>query len=214
MAEEIYREWFICFRFPGYKTAAFEKGIPKGWEVKTLDNIIELAYGKALKASERIDGKYPVYGSSGIVGSHNETLVRNGGIIVGRKGNVGSIHWSKIGFFPIDTVYYVKTSLPNCFVFYILKSMNFINNDSAVPGLNRNQAYSNKVLLPAGSLIDMFGDFIQSLIDQIENLTSSIKLLEKTKDSLLPRLISGKLSVENLNIQFPPSMQNSSAERQ
>ena len=208
MAEEIYREWFVRFRFPGNQTSEFEKGIPKEWEINTLGDIIELAYGKALKADERIEGEYPVYGSSGIVGYHNKAFVLDGGIIVGRKGNVGSVHWANKGFFPIDTVYYVKSSLPSCFIFYVLKSMNFINNDSAVPGLNRNQAYSNKLLLPSLDLINIFSEFVQPIFEQIEILTCSNELLERTKNELLTRLISGKLSVEDLNIQFPPSMQD------
>ena len=99
MAEEIYREWFVRFRFPGWEQTAFEKGIPVGWDVKTLGSIVELVYGKALKSEDRCDGNYPVYGSSGVVGYHNEALVKRGGIIVGRKGNVGSIHWCDKPFF-------------------------------------------------------------------------------------------------------------------
>lgn len=211
MAEEIYREWFVRFRFPGYQTAEFEKGIPKGWKNNILGDIIELAYGKSLKADDRVEGVYPVYGSSGIVGYHNKAFVIDGGIIVGRKGNVGSVHWSKKGFFPIDTVYYVKASLPNGFIFYALKSMNFINNDSAVPGLNRNQAYSNKLLLPDLDLIDMFWKFTQPMFEQIDILTCSNEILERTKKELLPRLISGRLSVADLDILFPPSMQTTAA---
>ncbi len=74
-----------------------------------MGDAIELAYGKALKADTRVAGDIPVYGSAGIVGYHNEGLIKGPGIIVGRKGNVGSIFWSDTDVFPIDTVFYVRS---------------------------------------------------------------------------------------------------------
>jgi type I restriction enzyme, S subunit len=206
MAEEIYREWFVRFRFPGYQNAEFEKGIPKDWKLQKLKDIVELAYGKALKAEERVFGKFPVYGSSGVVGFHNEAIVNGSGIIVGRKGNVGSVHWAHTGFYPIDTVYYVESKLPNCYLYHLLRSLNFINNDSAVPGLNRNQAYSNGVLFPGSYLLDQYDKVTKPIYEQVISLDSSNENLLETKRLLLPRLISGKILVEDLDIQFPPSM--------
>ncbi|MAL32736.1 MAG: hypothetical protein CMG84_04725 [Marinobacter sp.] len=208
MAEEIYREWFVRFRFPGWQEAEFEKGLPAGWSIKRLNDILVLQYGKALKSEDRVEGTVPVYGSSGVVGFHNEALVERPGIIVGRKGNVGAIHWSDVAFYPIDTVYYVVSDLSKHFLYYLLHSVNFINNDAAVPGLNRKQAYSNEVLVPKSGLIEQFEELVKPLYDQKRSLIKMNDNLEKTKNQLLPRLISGKLSVENLDIQFPPSMQS------
>ncbi|SVT00919.1 restriction modification system DNA specificity domain-containing protein [Klebsiella pneumoniae] len=81
---------------------------PKGWMTNRLENILELAYGKALKKTERTNGNYPVYGSGGVDGTHNEYLVKGPGVIVGRKGTVGSLHWENKNFYPIDTVFFVK----------------------------------------------------------------------------------------------------------
>jgi type I restriction enzyme, S subunit len=212
MAEEIYREWFVRFRFPGWQEAEFEKGLPAGWSIKKLNDILALQYGKALKNEDRVEGTVPVYGSSGVVGFHNEALVERLGIIVGRKGNVGAIHWSDVAFYPIDTVYYVVSDLSEHFLYYLLHSVNFINNDAAVPGLNRKQAYSNEVLVPKSGLIEQFEVLVKPLYDQKRSLIKMNDNLEKTKKQLLPRLISGKLSVENLDIQFPPSMESDSSD--
>ena len=84
--------------------------------------------------------------------------------------------------------------------------MNFINNDAAVPGLNRSQAYSNLFFLPPVSLINKYADVTDSQFGMKRFLTRKNENLIATRDRLLPRLISGKLSVENLDIQFPPSM--------
>lgn len=95
MAQTLYCEWFVNFCFPGYqptKMADSELGlIPEGWEVKKLGDVVQFAYGKALKANDRLGGSVAVYGSSGVVGYHNEYLVKAPGIIVGRKGNIGSV---------------------------------------------------------------------------------------------------------------------------
>ena len=110
MARRLYEEWFVHFRFPGHEEVSFKESelgeIPEGWECSSLQEFIELAYGKALKKSERKPGPYPVYGSSGEVGTHSEPLVKGPGIILGRKGNVGSVFWTEDDFYPIDTVYY------------------------------------------------------------------------------------------------------------
>jgi len=109
MAEELYREWFVRLRFPGHEKVKIVKGVPEGWAVKKLKEIVEFAYGKALKEEDRIEGNYPVIGSGGIIGYHNAALVKGPGIVVGRKGNVGKVIWTKKDFFPIDTVYFVRS---------------------------------------------------------------------------------------------------------
>ena len=206
LAEEIYREWFVRFRFPGHTQTKIVKGVPGDWEIKKLGSVLELLYGKALKDADRVPGEFPVYGSSGVVGTHNKALVRTPGLIVGRKGNVGSVYWSDTGFFPIDTVYSVKSALPNAYLYFLLKSMNFINNDSAVPGLNRNQAYSNQFFLPLGSLIKKFIEVVNPQFEMKYYLKQKNEKLIVIRNLLLPRLLTGKLSVESLDIQFAPSM--------
>jgi type I restriction enzyme S subunit len=106
----------------------------------------------------------------------------------------------------------VKSALPDCFLFFLLRSMNFINNDAAVPGLNRNQAYSNQFFLPPGNLIERFAAAANPLFELKRQLTKCNALLVASRDLLLPRLISGKLSVESLEIRFPPGMAGSKAE--
>lgn len=80
----------------------------KEWNKKELGEEIELAYGKGLTEKKRMNGNIPVFGSNGIVGHHNESLIKGPGVIVGRKGTVGEVKFSKVDFWPIDTTYYVK----------------------------------------------------------------------------------------------------------
>ena len=200
MARALYREWFVHFRFPGFehhpRIASPLGEIPQGWEVKKLGDVIDLNYGKALKKEDRRDGEYPVFGSSGIVGAHDTALVKGPGIIVGRKGNVGSVFWCDVDFFVIDTAYFVTSSLPLRFLFYVLPTLNFINSDAAVPGLSRNQAYTLELLVPPVTLLEKFCELAGTFERQAAILQHQIQNLRRTRDLLLPRLLSGQVDVE------------------
>ncbi|MCK9593162.1 MAG: restriction endonuclease subunit S [Methanoregula sp.] len=207
MAQAIYREWFVHFRFPGHEGVRMVESelglVPEGWEVRKLGDVLELSYGKGLKAEDRKEGNVPVFGSSGLVGYHDQAIVEGPGIVVGRKGNVGSIYWSDIDFYPIDTVYYVKSKLPLHYIFYNLQKQNFLNNDAAVPGLNRNQAYSLPFLVPDSDTLIEFEKLSDIFFNSIKLLECKITNLRRTRDLLLPKLISGELDVSGLDIQIP-----------
>ena len=200
MARALYREWFVHFRYPGHESVPLVDSplgnIPQGWEVKKLGDVLELNYGKALKKEDRREGKYPVFGSSGVVGSHDIALVDGPGIVVGRKGNVGSVFWCDEDFFVIDTAYFVTSSLPLRYIFYVLPTLNFINSDAAVPGLSRNQAYALEVNVPPSSLLEEFCKLADTFENQANTLQRQIQNLRRTRDLLLPRLLSGQIDVE------------------
>jgi type I restriction enzyme S subunit len=80
------------------------------WHEAYLGDEIELAYGKSLPAHARQSGRFGVFGSNGLVGTHDEACVDGPGIIVGRKGSVGEVTYSVDAFWPIDTTYYVVVS--------------------------------------------------------------------------------------------------------
>ena len=197
MAQQTYEEWFVRMRFPGIETAVMneETGLPEGWEKVKLKELVQLNYGKALKQDTRIEGKFNVYGSSGIVGTHNEFLVNGPSIIVGRKGNVGSVYYECENFYPIDTVYYVTSEFSLFFLFFSLKNMSFVNNDAAVPGLNRDAAYFKELLKPSLSLINDFQYYCEPKYNMIFNLQSQNQRLREARDLLLPRLMMGIVEV-------------------
>jgi len=194
-AQLLYREWFVRLRFPGHEHARLTHGIPEGWERVPLGELVTLNYGKALKADERIAGAFPVYGSSGIVGSHEKPLAIGPGIILGRKGNVGSVYWSSKDFYAIDTVYFVDGQTSNLYLFYALKHMHFINTDVAVPGLNRDLAYSGPLLLPSKGVLREFLEIVSPIHEQLDKLEEMNQKLRAARDLLLPRLMSGEIAV-------------------
>ena len=192
-ARLLYQEWFVRLRFPGYEHTRIVDGVPEGWERKRLGDHLILNYGKALKAETRVEGAFPVYGSSGIVGTHEKPLTKGPAIILGRKGNVGSVYWSSKDFYPIDTVYYINAEISNLYLFYALKHMHFISTDVAVPGLNRDLAYSRPLLLPSKSILQQFLETISPIHEQIDKLIEMNEKLKAARDLLLPRLMSGEI---------------------
>jgi len=176
--------------------------IPKGWEVLPLGDLIELAYGKALKADDRREGPIGVYGSNGLVGWHNEKLVKGPGIVVGRKGNPGVVTWVHDDFFPIDTTFYVVPS-DRCrslhFLNYALQTHDLPNlsADSAVPGLNRNHAYMSKQLVPPPDVLMAFDNYAVPLLKRVRLNEHRSRSLATIRDALLPKLLSGELRLNS-----------------
>jgi len=130
-----------------------EAGVEE-WEMVKLGEVCEFSYGKPLKAENRITGEFPVYGSNGIVGYHNDYLVKAPFIVVGRKGSAGEVTFSEKNGYPIDTTFFIKLDhekrINLGFLYYLLKTLNLgkINIQSGVPGLNRNDAYKIPIPLP------------------------------------------------------------------
>ena len=122
------------------------------WLETTVGEFCPFAYGKNLPEKKREKGPYQVYGSNGPVGSHNKPLIENPGIVIGRKGTVGAVHYVAQPFWPIDTTFYVTEAEHRDlrFTYYLLKSLGLehMNADSAVPGLNRDAAHARKIRVP------------------------------------------------------------------
>jgi len=198
MAQRLYTEWFVKFKYPGHeKVKMVDSGteyslIPDKWEVKKLGDVIELAYGKALKEDSRKPGAILVCGSGGIVGTHNEKLVEGPGIVVGRKGNAGTVFWVDEDFYPIDTAFFVRSKLNLIFAFYLLKHQNFVLGDAAVPGLNREQAYRNQMLVPPNDLVEKYVKKVEPIRTVIGKIIGLNGNLSKTRDLLIPCLVTGK----------------------
>ena len=157
-----------------------------------LKSIMKFEYGKALTEKDRIKGEYPVMGANGIIGYHNQYLIKGPSIIVGRKGSVGKINWIEENNTPIDTTFYVvenKEKIIKKYAYYMLKSLNLetLNTGRGSGGLNRETAYNQKIILP-------------SVLEQ-KKIINKIKLLEndlnEANDYLLKSPIEKEKIIEN-----------------
>lgn len=143
------------------------------WIECTLGDLVTFQRGHDLPKSQMQEGQYPVVGSNGIIGFHNEYTTDNPSITVGRSGNVGKpfIYYGKT--WSHNTTLYVKDYKGNdpVFVFYFLKTMDLANyaGGSAVPTLNRNHIHTLPVLIPKNVEIQRkIGTFLKQFDDKIE----------------------------------------------
>lgn len=176
--------------------------LPPSWINASLGDILTLEYGKSLPKDSRKDGKYPIFGSNGIIGYHNDFLVEGPTIIIGRKGSVGSIHISNENCWPIDTTYFIKLipSLNLKFIFYRLKYLNLsqLDKSTTIPGLNRESVYNETITLPHIEEQQAIVLQIDSLFSKLEEaekaLQKATKGLKIYKQVLLKYAFEGKLT--------------------
>lgn len=159
----------------------------KDWPMVELGKICEFEYGKPLKEKDRIQGSFPVYGSNGIVGWHNEFLVKAPFLVVGRKGSAGSVHYSDQNGFPIDTSFFIKLENEDNvllkYLYYCLLKLDLKNlyAQSGVPGLNRNDAYRFKIPLPPLSVQ-------QEIVAEVEGYQKIIDGARQVLKNYKPRI--------------------------
>ena len=166
--------------------------IDTSWKRSKLGDVISLEYGKSLKMKDRKGGKYPVFGSNGIVGFHDEFIAEGPCIIVGRKGSAGEVTFSKNNSFPIDTTFFVKLKDKNVdlkFIFYSLRQLPLktLNIQSAVPGLNRNDAYNLEIPLPS---IEIQQEIVEELDGYQTVIDGCRQIIENYAQKIQDKMIS------------------------
>jgi len=159
------------------------------WKECKLGDIVVFNYGKSLPEQKRISGEIPVFSSAGITGWHNKPLVDTQGIIVGRKGTIGSVYYSDTPFYCIDTAYYIEPNEAKYnleYIYYLLKTIRLsdLNEDSAVPGLNRNTVYNQDIILQPLPEQKAIAEVLSSLDDKIDLLHRQNKTLEALAETI------------------------------
>ena len=161
--------------------------LPEGWRWARLGEVCQFEYGTGLPEHDRQKGNVLVYGSNGIVGYHSVSITEGPAIIIGRKGSIGQAHYSSVACWPIDTTYYVDASKTSCdlqWLFFLLKWMRLdaFNRATGVPGLNRNDVYSQVIPLPPLPEQKRIAAKVQELMAEVERArTACEKQLEAAK---------------------------------
>lgn len=185
--------------------------LPEQWEVQRLKQVCRFAYGDALASDARRDGVVPVYGSNGRVGFHCAPNTCQPCLVVGRKGSFGKVNFSSKPVFAIDTTYYVdpRTSSANIrWLFYLLGCLRLdaVSKDSAIPGLDREDAYQRRVPVPPlleQAAIVRFLDHAERRIRRcIQAKQKMIKLLEEQINAVIDRAVTRGLAP---NVDLKPS---------
>ncbi len=198
MAENLYKEWFVRFRFPGHENVKMENGLPKGWKVERVKKNVEICYGKDHKYIE--DGDIPIYGSGGIMRYGNKYLFDGESVLIPRKGSLNNVMYTNGKIWTVDTMFYSKTLLPRFakYFYYTISNMDLVsfNSGAALPSMTTDILYHFKLLVPDLKILSAFDHRVESLFKQIRILQHQNSLLTRQRDLLLPRLMSGKLEVK------------------
>jgi type I restriction enzyme S subunit len=158
------------------------------WKKYKLGDVITFQRGHDLPKTQMVDGEYPVAGSNGIIGYHNQFTTEAPGVTIGRSGNIGTPHFYSLNFWAHNTVLYIKDfkdSYPK-FIYYFLKKFDFsqFNAGSAVPTLNRNHIHELEITLPPLPEQRAIAEVLSSLDDKIDLLHRQNKTLEALAETL------------------------------
>ena len=213
MAQRIYREWFVDFRYPGHENVPLvdsELGsIPQGWEPQTLGSVSDLRWGDTAttKASYSEFG-YDAYSAAGLDGKMPHFDFDRDGIVVSAIGaNCGRTWLAKGKWSCIkNTMRFLSTTsrASTEYLYLATGSDDFWpKRGAAQPFISQADARAVRIRLPTESVAKAFEPVAAAILDEVEYARLSNRVLRDTRDLLLPRLISGEIDVTDLDIAGP-----------
>ena len=215
MAEEIYKEWFVRLRFPGYETLRIVDGVYEGWVQNSLDQVLIINMGQSPKSEFYNDigeglpfhqgvtnfgNRFPVHR---MYCTDEKRVAEEGDILLSVRAPVGRINIADrkmiIGR-GLGAIRHKNNQQSYCY--YLLKNIfkveDSFGNGAVFNAVSKTEVASIKVIIPDGKIVEKFNSLVAPFDHEIQVLEKKNKILKQTRDLLLPRLISGKLSVEHL----------------
>lgn len=181
-AQAIYQKMFV------------ENPDKTGWTAGTVGDVLQLQRGHDLPRTEMLGGQYPVAGSTGTIGYHNQFTAETPVIVMGRSGNIGNPRLYLCNCWTHNTSLYVKQffSVEPIWAYYLLKNLNYDGfvGGSAVPTLNRNDVHAYGILIPPSELQKSFSKKAIKLILSKEENLAEIAKLEELQTTLLATISS------------------------
>jgi type I restriction enzyme S subunit len=222
MAQSLYREWFVNFRYPGHADAldAFLPNalnenqanpklidsplgpIPEGWEIGKLESMSSMKYGKMSKKELRCEEGIPIYSGYKITGYYPEANLNESKVIVVARGvgGTGDVKMSPdICWLTNLSIYIMENEniLKKAYLFYQLKFANLRSLDSgtSISQITIADLSKFKIIVPPIAIQEKFEGICNTFWSQIKILTKQNENLKQQRDMLLPKLISGKIEL-------------------
>jgi type I restriction enzyme S subunit len=184
LAETLFRQWFV-------------EEASKEWADGTLGDIVIVKYGKAHK--NLADGAIPAYGSGGIMRYVDTPLCLTESVLIPRKGTLGNIIYIDEPFWTVDTMFYTEMKIPNVakYVYFLVKSQDMasMNVGSAVPSMTTEVLNTLLITIPSNDVLKHFDEAVSPMFIKMKVNKIQIRTLEKLRDTLLPKLMSGEVRV-------------------
>jgi type I restriction enzyme S subunit len=186
LAQAYFRQWFVES------------------EVERLENcflgdLIHVKYGKDHKQLR--DGKIPVYGSGGIMRYADTALYDKESVLIPRKGTLNNVLYVNSPFWSVDTMFYTEMRCDNIakFVYFFVKDLDLLsmNVGSAVPSMTTNVLNTLPLSRPSSEMLAKFENCVaKPNFQKIAANVNQITILQKLRDTLLPKLFSGEVRVK------------------
>ena len=205
MAENLYKEWFVRFRFPGYETAEFVDGVPKDWTYIKLDEICSFCYGKMPKTEHVTKEKigYPIFSGYNITGYYDTYMYNDTKLVliargVGGTGDVAmapkkSYITNLSIIFNLNNEKLLKEYLYQRFK---LNNLKYLDTGAAQSQITIENLKRVKVLIPNNNYLARFNEMVSAIQKEKVIIESQTKKIIKQRDLLLLRLMSGKLQLK------------------
>jgi type I restriction enzyme S subunit len=228
MAEQIYKEWFVRMRFPGYENTEFEKGVPKGWEERKFTDVASVLSGGTPKTEkqEYWDGEICWFAPTDIQNSYyvlstikkitesglkncNSKLYPVNTIFITARGSVGNCVLNAVPMAMNQSCYALINKdgfgLSQFYLYLLVKDLvaGFRNvaNGAVFDTITVSTFERTKIILPDSIVLQQFSNCIIPIFEQMKTLQLQTQTLKQTRDLLLPRLISGKLRVKEAEME-------------
>ena len=203
MAENLYKEWFVRFRFPGHENVEMVNGLPKGWKVEKLGDYANISTGKCNREDAEEDGIYPLFDRSQEIKKSSKWIKDCEAIIVPGEGTSFIPRYYKGKFNLHQRCYCIEPIIKDIgfYLFYsiMLNRKYFLSvaTGATVPSLRQNNFTKMKLIIAELELVKKYNKIASTIALQIDKLKDQNTLLTRQRDLLLPRLMSGKLEVKS-----------------
>ena len=203
MAENLYKEWFVRFRFPEHEKVEMVNGLPKGWKIEKLGEYANISTGKCNREDAEENGIYPLFDRSQEIKKSSKWIKDCEAIIVPGEGTSFMPRYYKGKFNLHQRCYCIEPTIKDIgfYLFYsiMLNRKYFLSvaTGATVPSLRQNNFTKMKLVIAELELVKKYNKIASTIALQIDRLKEQNTLLTRQRDLLLPRLMSGKLEVKS-----------------
>ena len=204
-AQRLYKEWFIDLHFPGHENTNIIDGVPEGWEMKKVGEIAIISAGgdkpDVVTEEQTTECQVPIYSNGttkeGLYGYTNKSSNTAGSITVSARGSIGFACLRMHDYFSIVRLISIKpqNNVDLMYLFQFTKVHTFMSNGAAQQQLTVPMVKAIDVVYPAESLLEAFENVVLPLYKKVQSLQSQLRLLTEARDRLLPKLMSGEITV-------------------
>ena len=209
MAENLYKEWFVRFRFPGYEDVEFDGTLPIGWQYQPISESMDFFDSQRVPLSSmQRDGMekiYPYYGAAKLMDYVDDYLFDGEYLLLGEDGTVVTTDGFPIlqlvndKFWVNNHAHVIggKGNISTRFLYltFCRFPITGVVTGSAQPKISKGRLEKLKILVPDAITMEHFNNLINPMFDEINVLKKQVIRITKQRDMLLPRLMSGKLEV-------------------